>query len=260
MGIVKSHIYALLMTLFPATPAWASPSDLDAAFIAAFGHAPPIIRQASLPPTSPGGTFSLAPKRLIWLRGNHYALVISESNRDWCHACAGATAIAYVRRAKGGWVSEHIWPELALTGDWGNPFDYIDVRRYGDAPLLLTISTYRGMDQDCTNVEVVNLAPTAPQDLGNIIGNCAFPRNWEPPLVPHYSFQATITHPRTKNALFSITYRGWVISQAPILARPPGHPPVLGKTGPTLWFSFSSEAILKSDKLALSPPVRLPSF
>lgn len=242
--------------MMAASPANATNQmDLDSAFVAAFGGPPPITRDVMQPsyiigkrnrvPTSIPRTLSLAPERLVPLGGARFALIAVEMDENAAHMSPGAIGIAYLRADGQGWRLEHVWPELAFTGNSGKPSYEADVKRFGSRIIYLATSKYCGMGSCADSIAVVSLDQETPRFLGFISGDSVFPTFPDPVTsCETYKYSVEIKPPRTQQGLLSVTYRGWTAPN--------------GKTAPKHVFRVQAEAIVLGDHLELRPKLNLP--
>jgi hypothetical protein len=92
-------------------------SDLDAAFVAAFGAPAPVMRVVAR--NGEPVTLRYRPARLLDL-GGRYALM-SEARSDGCRGCRGALSVHYLTRAGNRFQVVGAWPEFSDGGSFGEP-------------------------------------------------------------------------------------------------------------------------------------------
>jgi hypothetical protein len=250
----------LIAMASPIAAQAAAISDLDASFLAAFGHEAPLIRQtftatfmSKVLPGSSGEwplTVELAPSRLIQLSLSRWALIVKETVVNGDHLMGGAIAVAYLRHPGTRWESEQVWPELLYSGSFGQPANAgDDVKRFGPVPLYLAVGQWCGQDACEDDIDAVSLDPTGPHYLGYINGDARFPVNRadpdaENPYCESYSYRSHITRPTTSGAAFSVTYEGW-------RALP-------NKAGSQIRFNQLTNVVIRNGILAMQPAVRFP--
>lgn len=238
----------------------ASQADLDASFLAAFGHPPPLIRQTFLPTfvgriargeSAPWPiTVQLTPERLIPLGPARWALIVNETIQEIGHLYAGATAVAYLQHKGQLWRKEDVWPEVFYSGAFGVPANGGSaVRHFDAAPLYLATTEWCGMGACNDTIDVMRLDRSRPRYLGEIFGGGGFP--WEGMDLDSdtdcesYDFTATAGPPKSRGAILSMTYAGW---RAPA-----------GKLHPKTWFRYRVDIVPKGDDLAMRPMVPIPT-
>ena len=143
-----------------AAPAAVKASDLDRAFQAAFGAAPPALRVVARDGETET-TLRYRPARLVEL-GDRVALV-SEGQTDGCHGCYGSLAVHYLRRAPGGGFRLiGAWPELVDGTSFGAPPDWKLRTDLFPAPAIE--ASGGGTWQGCTiaKADFVELTPEKP--------------------------------------------------------------------------------------------------
>lgn len=247
--------------LLPFTAWAASPPDLDTAFLAAFGHKPPLVRQTFHPtflnhvlrgedPPWPI-TVQLTPDWLIPLGGSHWALIVKESIEEIGHLDGGAIAVAYLHRSGQVWTSEQIWPEVFYSGSFGQPANGgDDVKYFGPAPLYLATGEWCGMDSCSDDIAVLRLEPSGPRYLGDILGGARFPADstdpdWGELDCEGYDVTAQVEPSRTSGAVFSVVYEGW--------RAPPA------KLEPKTRFRYVTNMVPLKGDLAMQPAVPVPT-
>jgi hypothetical protein len=130
----------------PAAPASArAPSELDRAFAAAFGQAPPAVRVVNRD-GSGAATLRYRPLGLVEL-GDRTALV-SGGWTDSCHGCYGALAVHYLQRTPSGFRLVGGWPEIVDGAAFGEPPEWSMRADLTPEPALQTRSG--GTWQGCT--------------------------------------------------------------------------------------------------------------
>jgi hypothetical protein len=142
-----------------ATDATAT-SELDAAFVAAFGQKPPMTRVAER--DGQATTFSYRPEKLLEI-GGRAVLISTGRNASTCHACDGVLAIDYLNRTPAGFASAGHWPEIADGQGFGEPPDWSLRDDLFSAPAIesRTGGTWQGCSvQDATYIE---LSPDRPR-------------------------------------------------------------------------------------------------
>jgi hypothetical protein len=208
-------VHLLLAAALAAAPSPPSQAQMDAAFTAAFGAASPVVRNVERPDSSgldgnPAERvrLTLRPLRLTALGGGRYALLVAESDRLGAHANPSALAVAYLREANGAWRLEHAWPEMAWTGNFGEPADGTRAFTFTATPTVLVSSSHTGQGETLITDWALAYRPDGPLLLG------AFPAkgSLEPgacPVCRLYAYRSTLSPPHGAGGLFSIRYNGW---------------------------------------------------
>jgi hypothetical protein len=192
-------------------PALPPVDDLNAAFSAVYGAAPPVVEEVKVP----GGgeeTLAAAPVALVPVGGGRFALVIREANGTLAHAAAGAASIAYVERssagATAGWRRVGVWRHVAFDGESGGQGMTLTVRRdLGPRPLVFmdapTMFTGDGED----DVIVIRLDSDKPVPIGRISLQSSNDDLQDDRFARHrYSGHIA---PAKAPALFGVRYEGW---------------------------------------------------
>lgn len=239
----------------------ASQADLDASFLAAFGHPPPLIRQTFMPSFYSGLergesepwpiTVQLTPERLIPLGPSRWALIVKETIQEIGHLYGGAIAVAYLQHRGQLWRKEDVWPEVFYSGFSGVPANGGSaVRHFGAAPLYLATSEWCGQGTCDDSIQVMQLDSSGPRYLGEILGGAWFP--WEVADLEYdgfdcesYGYSAKIMPPQTRKAVLSVIYAGW-------------HAPV-GQIAPKTRFRYRVDIVPKGDDLAMRPAAPIPT-
>lgn len=204
-----------LAAAFLFTPVMAKSADLQEAFKAAFGRAPPMMRRVNLT-TWGQTTLRLNPLRLVHIGGAHFALVISESF-DGAHVAEGDVAVAYLDRDQAGWRPIRVWYEFLQTGSSGTPFPRHKVWsfNFGGSPFFAGESLYCGMGACTRWYDLIGLNSDGPSAWGHIDASGSFEPIGDP--IPDsdgmigcggYEYSSVISAPRTNGALMRVTYTG----------------------------------------------------
>jgi hypothetical protein len=207
----------------------ATASDLDAAFRATFGQPAPVtshverplydIDQAAKVAGHLSQEMELTPDRLVPIDGSLVALIIKERVKNPGYANQGAIAVSYLHHSGGRWTLEHLWPEIAYSGVFGEPANAgAEVHRFGSAPLYLATGEWCGMGECSDSISAISLAPSGPHFLGEMMGGAWYPAMGVPPsdeewlfsdACETYGYTAEIGPPTTATGVFSVTYDGW---------------------------------------------------
>lgn len=240
----------------------ASQADLDASFLAAFGHPQPLIRQTFMPSFYSGLergesepwpiVVQLTPERLIPLGPSRWALIVKETIKEAGQAYSGAIAVAYLQHRGQLWRKEDVWPEVFYSGFSGVPANGGSaVRHFGSAPpLYLAIGRWCGQGTCDDDIQIMQLDASGPRALGDILGGGWFPWEAEDLLYDgydceSYGYSAKAGPPKARDAVLSVTYAGW---RAPV-----------GKLHPKTWFRYRVDIVRKGDDLAMQPVVPIPT-
>jgi hypothetical protein len=215
--------WVVLAAIFVFTPIEAKSADLQDAFKAAFGQAPPMMRHANLPKI--GNTdLRLEPVVMVHLGGRRFALIVSESF-DGGYWAPGDVALVYLDRDATGWQPERVWYEFARTGSFGSPFSSghkLSSFNFGTMPFFAGESGLCGMGSCNLWYELIVLDPDGPADWGYMPSSGL--------LLPEYNdiadgsvngdiltgcggyeYSSTISAPQAKGDLMRVTYTGWMI-------------------------------------------------
>jgi hypothetical protein len=210
---------ALLVLFVQAAPV-AAPMDVAPAFRRAYGFEP-ASRFVAPPGDGPKAKLTLTSRLLAPLGGDWFALVISEDDLGASyHAERGAVSIAYLQRHGGRWRLIQRWDEFAWTGDTGSAADEMRIQRFtGQAPLLFATKSYMGNGQQTRTAWTIRLTPRGPELLGDApIGGSVEPVGRD--AAEGWNYSGRIGPPRTRNAAFSVTYRGWISQGGPAVRKP----------------------------------------
>lgn len=252
---------AIVMALAsPMTARAAAQSDLNASFLAAFGHRAPLTRQTYVATfmskvlPGPSGAWplvvQLTPARLIPLDGSRWALIVKETVVDGDHLMGGAIAIAYLRKVGSQWHGEQVWPEVFYSGSFGQLANAGgDVKTFGAAPLYFATGQWCGQETCSDDIDAVSLDSSGPRYLGDIDGSAQFPMDpTDPdaanPYCESYAYTAKVEPPTIAGAVFSVVYEGW--------RAPPA------KLAPKTAFHHVANMVAKGGKFAMQPGVPLP--
>jgi hypothetical protein len=185
------------------------PDDLNAAFAAVYGVAPPIVVKS---PGDSEETLAAAPVALVPVGGGRFALIVREANGMLSHSAAGAASIAYVERLPGKatahWRVVGDWRHIALNGESGGQGMTLKVRHdLGPKPLVLmeapTMFTGDGED----DVIVIRLDADKPVPIGRISLQSSNDDVLDEGFARHrYSGRIV---PAKAPALFAVRYEGW---------------------------------------------------
>ena len=214
--------------------------DLEAAFIASFGHASPLTRTVTVPihdgPDAPKrvGTrsvsFGVRPNRLVDLGDHEVALVSYEVDEIVAHAAPGAIAISYLGRTSGGWVPRHLWPELLTSGVGGQPANAgAELHRFAGDPLFFARSARCGMGECSEWIGVIRMSRAGPVAYDDILAGAASPTGETKALMKmnhdceSYALKARIEPPRRRGSLFSVRYDGWTAPPGTLFPKKPLH-------------------------------------
>jgi hypothetical protein len=191
-------------------PALPPVSDLNAAFSAVYGSAPPAAEEVEVP----GGgkeTLAAAPVHLVPVGGGRFALIIREANGMLGHMATGAASIAYVERAPRGatarWRRVGVWEHIAFDGESGGEGMTLKVRQdLGPRPLVFmdapTMFTGDGED----DVVVVRLDTDKPVPIGRISLQSSIDDSFIS--LARHRYSGRIIHAKPP-ALFAVRYEGW---------------------------------------------------
>lgn len=201
----------------------------DAAFMAVYQAPEPtrvVVRPSSIRCCGYSGlgdrrvTLAVKPAALLALGGDRYALVSLETDEMGAHSDPGAISIAYLTMHNGRWWDwrvDHVWNELAWTGDNGDPADELVAPRAGAAtPVLFAVreAVHQGVFD--TTAWAIALDPAAPRALARIpFGGRLTEVDSGSQLTAtcgawRYRASLDVTAP----AQITVTYQGW--------RRPPG--------------------------------------
>ncbi len=230
-------------------------SQLERAFVAAFGQSPPLMRQVERPPAvqassepnapSRGRVLMLAPSLLVDLGRDRYALVITEEDQNAGHVYAGAIAVAYLRRGPNDWLADKLWTEVAWTGNTGRPADAITVLSFGAPRMVVVSSSYMGQGETTTTDWIISLGTDQPNLLGDLtIAGALLPGDCD--VCTSYSFQGSIKSPRRSGDVLSVTYTGWTAAPGQNRRRAPFR----SQTG----FSSSNSGLSAKPQVTLPAP------
>jgi hypothetical protein len=232
----------------------AKSEDLQNAFKAAFGHAPPITRRAN-PPNLGQTNLRLDPVLMIPIGRKRIALVLSETINGAPHWAEGDVAVAYLDHASTGWRPVHIWYEFVQTGSFGIPF-FGQVRglNFNGLPFFAGESEYCGMGACTSWYSLIGFNPDGPSAWGNVpaSGSTIF---WSfQTSLPDgqgligcggYHYSSVISAPTKRGDVMRVTYTGWMIP---------------GGTGQKRHnFHVSTEVFLAHGKLNFRPEVQIPN-
>jgi len=248
--------YVGLAVAFLLAPASARSADLQDAFEATFGHAPPITRHVNLemPHQQWGETdLSLNPVLLVRVVGTRVALIISETF-DGCHEAEGDVAVAYLDHNTAGWRLVRVWYEFAQTGSFGVPFPRHKVFsfNFGELPFFAGESEWCGFDSCNRFFHLIGLSPEGPLDWGDVYASGSLAPGVF--TVPDsngingcggYEYSSTISAPINRGDLMRVTYSGWMI---------PG-----GNGQKRRSFEDSAEVYLTNGKARLRPEIQIPN-
>jgi len=187
------------------------PGDLNAAFAAVYGVAPPIVEDVKVPGGSEE-TLAVAPIALVPVGGGRFALIIREANGMLSHSAVGAASIAYVQRlpakAAARWRVVGAWRNIALNGESGGQGMTLKVRYdLGSRPLVFmdgpTMFTGDGED----DVIIIRLDRDKPVPIGRISLQSSNDDALDESFARHrYSGHIV---PAKAPALFGVRYEGW---------------------------------------------------
>jgi len=245
-----------LAVAFLFQPIGAKSADLQDAFKAAVGTAPPVTRQTQLPNWGET-TLNLEPLLLVHMSGPHYALIISESFNG-AHAAEGDVAVAYLDRNAQGWRPIRVWYEFARTGSFGTPFtgQKLWSFHFQATPIFAGESEYCGMGACTRWYDLIGLTGDGPMDWGSIPASGSLQPIYTFPDgkadngfvltgCGGYEYSSKIGAPDDKADLMRLTYIGWMM---------PG-----GAGQKRQYFKTSSELFLSRGKPDLRPAVPLPN-
>jgi hypothetical protein len=203
-------------------PALPPVSDLNTAFSAVYGAAPPIVEDVKVP----GGaeeTLAARPVALVPVGAGRFALIVRQANGMLAHGAVGAASIAYVERlpagAKTGWRCVGAWRQIAFNGETGGEGMTLKVRRdLGPRPLVFmdapTMFTGDGED----DVVVIRLDRDRPVPIGRISLQSSDEDALDSRFARHrYSGRIV---PATAPALFAVRYAGWRAEAGSEVKRP----------------------------------------
>ena len=227
-----------------------SDANLKGAFDAAF----PERAVTAVIPAKPWGSNSsheqpqqvrltIDPDRLIALGGDRFALIVLETDVAGYRAEPGALGVAYLKRMPGRWAVEHVWRELAWTGNTGRPASFLKTAQYGGKLLIFFESDYLGQGEHEKTGYVVTLGRTSPVFNGNFPSGGSLGQD-VCSVCFHYAYTSFIHPPNRSSDLFSVSYRGWTSSQSKVQRS----------------YSFSARVEYRPSPRGLiaSPPVKLP--
>ncbi len=242
------------------SPIIAKSAELQDAFKAAFGQAPPIMRHANLQMEHQewGETdLRLDPVLLVQITGTRFALIISETS-DGAHEAGGDVAVAYLDHHAAGWRLVQVWYEFAESGSFGIPFPRHKVWsfNFGGTPFFAGESEWCGDGACARGYELIGFSPDRPVDWGGIASSGSFEPAWlkQPNPLPDgdgltgcggYEYSSIISSPRHKGDVLRVTYTGWMI---------PG-----GEGQKRRDFHISTEVALTHGRLILQPKVQIPN-
>jgi len=231
-----------------AEPPMAS-SQTAEAFAAVFGSAAPVTRvvaQPSGPSCCRTVMLSVTAGDLVDLGAGRYALVSLETNRLGSHAEPGAISIAYLDEHAGNWRVEHVWNEIAWTGDTGQAADFFqDLAPRGATPVVFAVRSGVWQGEQVTTAWAFTLAPKGPQAMGefNAGGALDADNGCSFSICGAWAYIASIGRPSAQGALFSVAYGGW--REAPGVHDP--RP-----------FAAVTNYVERNGALVAKPPVKLP--
>jgi hypothetical protein len=260
MVLLRFVIFAVMVLTSSIDARAADVSDLDASFVAALGHAAPLIRQMTLSTflskKIPGDSGSwpivvqLTPDRLVRVDKLQWALIIKETVQGVGHNMGGAIGIAYLLHARGQWKSEQTWLELFYSGVYGQPANAAEqVKHFDTAPLYLATDEWCGMGICEDGIDAVSLNSSGPRYLGDILGGARSPAiatdvDLDSADCENYAYNADIGPPTIHDSFFSVIYGGW--------RSPPR------KLTPKTEFRLVTDMVEKSGRLTMQPILPIP--
>jgi hypothetical protein len=255
--MIRRTIWAGLAAVFFVTPVMAKSADLQDAFKAAFGQAPPMIRHANLPKIGEKD-LRLEPVLLIHVSGRRFALIVSE-NFDGGYWAPGDVAVAYLDHDSAGWKPVRVWYEFDRNGSFGQPFSGQSLLsfNFGGAPFFAGEGGLCGMGGCQSWYDFIGFYSDGPMIWGGMASSA-----WYDPSYMHtnqdplpdsdgltgcggYEYSSVISAPRNKGDVMRVTYTGWMM---------PG-----GKGQKRHDFHFSTALSQSHGELKLQPATTLPN-
>ena len=135
--------------------------QLALAFRAAFGRAGAATRSVE------GSELVYRPGELRWI-GDRAVLVSPGTNREDCHACAGALAVHYLEPAGEGYAVRGEWLAGGGRDDWGEAPQWSFVTVLSDQPMLRTESSGGNQGLSCSFATLHRLGDAGPRAVARV--------------------------------------------------------------------------------------------
>lgn len=145
-----------------------NPADLQAAFLAAFGHKPPFTMAETGPGFSAdwarsGNHLIYEPSALVDVTPGTVALISKGTLAEFhCHACDGALAVHYLKKEGTGFSLVGAWPAIGGEAGFGESADWSIRTDLENAPVMMTKSGWAGMGCSVTSIGLIALTPDGP--------------------------------------------------------------------------------------------------
>ncbi len=227
----------------------AAPLTLQSAFQAAFGQAPPMMRNVRYSDVQV--IYTLHPLLLVHLGETSSALIVGEDTSGG-YASSGAAAVAYLTWRSGQWRLVRVWYEFVQAGSFGTAFVGYRALYSSMPPLFVGESEDSGAGSVTTWYNLIGLYPRGLVAWGFIHAQGEYNLDLEGMSDSNgyvgcggYTFSSLISAPKKKGDLMRVTYKGWMM---------PG-----GDGEKQRKFLLSADVLLKQGKLSLQPTLEIPN-